>query len=130
MAIQKGSAVASRRAWGVPSLVRAAAIGARTGPLHGIWDHCYVLNKEPGRDLSLAARVAEPTSGRVLEVYTTQPGVQFYTGNPRAFCLETQHYPDAPNKPSFPSTLLRPGQKYSETTVYKFSVLGQITNSK
>ena len=61
-------------------------------------------------------------SGRVLEVYTTQPGLQFFTGNPRGFCLETQHYPDAPNHPSYPSTLLRPGQKYAETTVYKFSL--------
>ena len=72
----------------------------------------------------LAARVTEPTSGRVMEVYTTQPGVQFYTGNPRALCLETQHYPDSPNQPSYPSTLLRPGQKYAQVTVHKFSVLG------
>ena len=103
---------------------RPTAIGARTGPLRGIWDHCYVLKKEPGESLALAARVAEPTSGRVMEVYTTQPGVQFYTGNPRALCLETQHYPDAPNQPSYPSTLLRPGQKYAQVSVYRFSVLG------
>jgi aldose 1-epimerase len=101
---------------------RPTAIGARTGPLHGIWDHCYVINKGPGKDLALAARVTEPASGRVMEVYTTQPGLQFYTGNPRAYCLEGQHYPDSPNQPSFPSTLLRPGQKFSEVTVYKFSV--------
>ena len=102
---------------------RPTAIGARTGPLHGIWDHCYVLNKEPGRGTRAGARVTEPTSGRVMEVYTTQPGVQFYTGNPRALCLETQHYPDPPNQPSYPSTLLRPGQKYTQVTVHKFSVL-------
>ncbi len=82
-----------------------------------------MVNKEPGKNgPALAARVTEPASGRVLEVYTTQPGVQFYTGNSRAFCLETQHYPDAPNHPSFPSTLLRPGQKLEEVTIYKFSV--------
>ncbi len=101
---------------------RPTTIGARTGPLRGIWDHCYVVNKPEKAGPALAARVLEPASGRVLEVYTTQPGVQFYTGNSRAFCLETQHYPDAPNHPSFPSTLLRPGQKLEEVTIYKFSV--------
>ncbi len=101
---------------------RPMTIGARIGPLHGIWDHCYVLKKEPGGGLVLAARVMEPISGRVMEVYTTQPAIQFYTGNPRGLCLETQHYPDSPNQPSYPSTLLRPGQKYSQVTVHKFSV--------
>ena len=81
---------------------RPTTIGARTGPLHGIWDHCYVLKKEPGEGLALAARVTEPTSGRVMEVYTTQPGVQFYTGNPRALCLETQHYPDCAQPAELP----------------------------
>jgi aldose 1-epimerase len=100
------------------------------------YDHNWVLNRKDG-SLSLAARVEEPTSGRVLEVFTTEPGVQFYTGNfldgtikgkagkvyqQRAgFCLETQHFPDSPNKPNFPSTVLKPGQKYATTTVYKFS---------
>ncbi len=102
---------------------RPMTIGARIGPLHGIWDHCYVLKKEPGGGLVLAARVMEPISGRVMEVYTTQPAIQFYTGNPRGLCLETQHYPDSPNQPSYPSTLLRPGQKYAHVTVHKFSVL-------
>ena len=99
------------------------------------YDHCYVLNKTPGQRLSLAARAVEPKSGRVMEVYTTQPGVQFYTakvlggaqstapyGN-HGFCLETQHYPDSPNQPEFPSTVLRPGETYRETTVYRFGVL-------
>ena len=89
------------------------------------------------KGLTLAARVYDPTTGRVLEVDTTEPGVQFYTGNfldgaitgkqghiyhrRYAFCLETQHYPDSPNQPEFPSTILRPGQTYHTTTVYKFS---------
>ena len=100
------------------------------------YDHNWVLNRKDG-SLSLAARVEEPTSGRVLEVFTTEPGVQFYTGNfldgtikgkagkvyqQRAgLCLETQHFPDSPNHPNFPSTVLKPGQKYATTTVYKFS---------
>lgn len=100
------------------------------------YDHCYVLNKKPGEDLSLAARVVDPKTGRVMEVFTTQPGVQLYTakglsdrlkggGKPygpwHALCLETQHYPDAPNKPAFPSTLLRPGQTFHQVTIHKFS---------
>lgn len=102
------------------------------------YDHCYVLNKKPGEELSLAARVVEPKTGRVMEVYTTQPGVQLYTakglnsklktsrfayGPYHGLCLETQHYPDSPNKPGFPSTVLRPGQPFKHTTIYKFSVL-------
>ena len=100
-------------------------------------DHNFVLNrKQPG--LVLAARVSEPTTRRVMEVHTTEPGVQFYTGNflddklaaksgkPYAkhsgFCLETQHYPDSPNQPEFPSTVLRPGEEYNSKTVYTFSV--------
>ena len=102
------------------------------------YDHNYVLNRKPGdKSMKLAARVKEETSGRVMEVWTTEPGVQFYTGNyldgkltgkqgkPYAmrhgFCLETQHYPDSPNQPSFPSTVLRPGQTYKTSTTYKFS---------
>jgi aldose 1-epimerase len=86
-----------------------------------------------------AATVFDPGSGRFMEVFTTQPGIQFYSGNflngalqvtkggrvynPHAgLCLETQHYPDSPNKPSFPSTILKPGETYRQTTVYKFSV--------
>jgi len=121
---------------------QATIIGARIGQqdeqliLAGGYDHNFVINRQ-GKGLALAARVVEPTSGRVLEVSTTQPGVQFYTGNfldgtitgkqghvykkRYGFCLETQHYPDSPNQPSFPSTILRPGQVYHTTTVFKFS---------
>jgi aldose 1-epimerase len=104
--------------------------------LGGGYDHNWVLNKS-GNGMTLAARVHEPTTGRVLEVWTTEPGIQFYAGNfldgtitgkggkvyvkRYGFCLETQHFPDSPNKPNFPSTVLKPGQKYTTTTVYKFS---------
>jgi len=99
------------------------------------YDLNFVINRQ-GPGLALAARAYDPASGRVLEVDTTEPGVQFYTGNhlegvrgkhghlygPRdAFCLETQHYPDSPNKPNFPSAILKPGQTYHTTTVWKFS---------
>jgi aldose 1-epimerase len=101
----------------------------------GGYDHCFVLNKKSGNELSLAAKVSEPTTGRTMEVWTTEPGVQFYTGNflngaagkaghkydyRTAFCLETQHFPDSPNQPSFPTTLLKPGETYRSTTIYKF----------
>src|SRR5206468_6171149 len=122
---------------------QAKAIGARIGQpdeqliLGKGYDHNWVLNRGSDK-LTLAARVSEPGHGRVLEVFTTEPGVQFYSGNfldgtikgkggqvyqKRAgLCLETQHFPDSPNKPSFPSTVLKPGQKYASTTIYKFSV--------
>ena len=101
------------------------------------YDHNWVLNKEEGA-LALAARVMESQSGRTMEVYTTEPGVQFYSGNFLAdriagkdgqiyrhrggFCLETQHFPDSPNRPDFPSTVLEPGAKYQSTTIYRFSI--------
>ncbi len=101
----------------------------------GGYDHNWVVNGEPG-ELRLAARVVEPTTGRVLEVHTTQPGIQFYAGNMMppeipgrggqvykwrgGLCLETQHFPDSPNQPEFPSSVLRPGEKYHEVTVFKF----------
>lgn len=100
------------------------------------YDHNYVLNKR-GSELSLAAEVSEPAGGRVLQVWTTEPGVQLYTGNFLAgargkggkvyhvregFCLEAQHFPDSPNRPAFPSAVLRPGRRYTQTTVYKFAV--------
>jgi aldose 1-epimerase len=98
------------------------------------YDHCYVLRGQEGK-LTLAARVKDPESGRVMEISTTEPGIQLYCGNfldgsagnggfrqHEAFCLETQHYPDSPNQPQFPSTLLKPGQTYQSTTVHKFSV--------
>lgn len=99
------------------------------------YDHCYVLNKKEEGELSFAARLTEPTSGRVMEVYTTEPGVQLYTDNwadgykgqhgatfPRrsAVCFEAQHFPDSPNHPYFPSVILRPGQEYKQKTIYKF----------
>jgi aldose 1-epimerase len=120
---------------------KPTAIGARIDADHpqikhgGGYDHNFVLNRS-GSGLALAARVIEPSTGRVMEVLTTEPGVQFYTGNfldgtitgkrgrvykkRYGFCLETQHYPDSPNKPDFPSTVLRPGAEYSTRTVYKF----------
>jgi aldose 1-epimerase len=105
---------------------RPMAVGSRIAETKGGYDHCYVLRKEPGKALSLAARVVDPTSGRAMEVYTTQPGVQLYTDNGRkhrCLCLETQHYPDSPNRPAYPTTLLRPGEKFSQTTVHRFSLL-------
>lgn len=111
------------------------AIGSRIDKVAGGYDHNYVLNSGGG-SLALAARVYEPTSGRVMEIHTTEPGIQFYTGNfldgsvtgksgkvykkHYGFCLETQHFPDSPNKPNFPSVVLNPGQKYSTVTVHKF----------
>jgi aldose 1-epimerase len=118
------------------------AIGARINDdneqlrLGGGYDHNFVLNSSDG-SLALAARVHEPTTGRVMEVHTTQPGVQFYVGNfldgtkvgkagkaykhRYGFCLETQHFPDSPNKPHFPSVVLKPGETYDEVTVFTFS---------
>jgi aldose 1-epimerase len=100
------------------------------------YDHNWVLNKpEPGA-LSVAAVLTDPTSGRVMEVRTTEPAIQFYSGNfldgslssrgatfarRWALCLETQHYPDSPNHPDFPTTILRPGETYTSRTVYAFS---------
>ncbi len=103
----------------------------------GGYDHTWVLDAAGGA-LAHAARVYEPTSGRVLDVFTTQPGVQFYTGNfldgsiigrggwayakHHGFCLETHHFPDSPNQPAFPSTVLSPGETYRQTTVYRFGM--------
>lgn len=101
------------------------------------FDHCYVLNKREVGELSLAAKAYEPVTGRTMEMYTTEPGVQLYTGNflsgfkgthgatyPRrsAICLEAQHFPDSPNRPYFPSVVLNPGERYRQTTVYRFGV--------
>lgn len=119
-----------------------AAIGARINQndeqmvLGKGYDHNFVIN-QTGKNPELAARVREPESGRIMEVYTTEPGVQFYSGNfldgvagknghiykqRFGFCLETQHFPDSPNQPGFPSTILRPGATYRSRTMYKFSV--------
>ena len=116
-------------------------IGARIADIPGVpvgYDHCYVVNKEPG-ELKLIAKVTEPESGRVMEVYSTEPGVQLYTGNfldgsnvgkndivynqYYGLCLETQHFPDSPNQPDFPSSILKPDEKYTQTTVYGFKTL-------
>ncbi|MGQ0560729.1 MAG: aldose epimerase family protein, partial [Gemmatimonadota bacterium] len=120
-------------------------IGARIGEANeqlrfGLgYDHNFVLNRADGsRELVQAAEVYEPASGRVLEIFTTEPGLQFYSGNfldgtltgkggvvykhRFGFALETQHFPDSPNQPAFPSTILRPGQEYRSRTIYKFSV--------
>jgi aldose 1-epimerase len=101
------------------------------------YDHNWVLNRS-GAGLQRAARVVEPKTGRTLEVATTEPGMQFYTGNfldgtlkgkdgrtyarRSGFCLETQHYPDTPNQPNFPTTLIKPGQDYRSRTVFTFGV--------
>jgi aldose 1-epimerase len=118
---------------------KPTAIGLRIGGDHeqlrhgGGYDHNYVLNR---RGKAPAMRVFEPTTGRTLDITTTEPGVQFYSGNfldgsikgkgghvyarRYGFCLETQHFPDSPNKPAFPSTVVRPGQEYRSKTVLKF----------
>jgi aldose 1-epimerase len=97
-------------------------IGSKISGLgRGGYDHNYVINGWDGKKLVLAARVSEPSTGRVMEVLTTEPGMQFYTSRGEAFCLETQHYPDSPNKPDFPTTILRPGNVFKSQTVYKFS---------
>ncbi len=112
-------------------------IGERIAQVDGGYDHNYVLRKNPG-ELALAATLEDPRTGRRVEVLTTQPGVQFYSGNfldgtitgkggkvyakHYGMCLETQHFPDSPNQPSFPNTILKPGEKLSETTVYRFGV--------
>jgi aldose 1-epimerase len=105
----------------------ATAIGARMEqfkPKLNGYDHNFVINGG-GRSIIRAARVQHPKSGRAMEVKTTEPGVQLYTANHlnhAAFCLETQHYPDSVNHPNFPSTILRPGEKFRSTTIYAFSV--------
>lgn len=101
------------------------------------YDHNFVLTKPDGQALALAARVHEPVSGRVLELYTEEPGIQFYSGNfldgslrgkacnyvlHSGFCLEPQHFPDSPNQPGFPLTILRPTQPYATRTVFRFCV--------
>jgi aldose 1-epimerase len=126
---------------------KSTAIGARIGQdtneqiKRGLgYDHNWVLNRT-GDGLSLAAKVLEPTSGRTLEITTTEPGIQFYSGNfldgklngkggrnyphRSGFCLETQHYPDSPNQPKFPSTVLKPGQEYKTQTVFTFGTQAQ-----
>ncbi|MEZ6123559.1 MAG: aldose epimerase family protein [Planctomycetaceae bacterium] len=109
-------------------------IGHDLPGVEGGYDHCFVIARSVD-GLAPVARVYDPSTGRVLEISTTEPGIQFYSGNflngekdcggfgkHHGFCLETQHYPDSPNQPHFPSTELKPGEKYQSTTVHKFSV--------
>ena len=101
------------------------------------YDHCYVLNKKEEGELSFAARITEQKSGRTMEVFTTEPGVQLYTDNwadgysgqngatfPRrsGICFEAQHFPDSPNRPYFPSLVLKQGEQYKQKTIYKFGI--------
>jgi len=118
-------------------MTKPTAIGDGIKKLGQGYDHNFVLNKKNENELSLAATVYEPTTGRKMEVFTTQPGMQFYTGNfldgsvigrggqayqkHSGFCLETQHFPDSPNKPNFPTVFLKPGELYQSTTIHKFS---------
>lgn len=112
-------------------------IGRDIAETNGGYDHCFVLNRKQEGALEPCAVLRDPKSGRVMEVFTTQPGVQVYTANglngslgaagksyPKhgAVCLETQHFPDSPNRPEYPSTVLRPGEKYHQLTVHHFSV--------
>jgi aldose 1-epimerase len=113
-------------------------IGTEIGKVPGGgYDHNYVLRKN-GDELSLTASLYDPLSGRFMEMFTTEPGVQFYSGNfldktlkgkngkpygkHAGLCLEAQHFPDSPNQPAFPNTILRPGETYRQTTIYKFSI--------
>ncbi len=112
------------------------SIGERIDQVPGGYDHNFVL-RGGGGNMGLAAQVYEPKNGRMMEISTTEPGIQFYTGNfldgsitgkggkiyqkNFGFCLETQHFPDSPNKPIFPSSILRPGEVYKTQTVHKFS---------
>ncbi len=109
-------------------------IGSRIEKVEGGYDHCYTVTGADG-SLKRVAQVHDPKTGRVMEILTTEPGIQFYTGNfldgeaknggfPKhgAFCLESQHFPDSPNQPDFPTTLLKPGETYHQTTVHRFSV--------
>jgi aldose 1-epimerase len=113
-------------------------VGERIDMVKGGYDHNYVLNKKAG-ELSMAARLFDRRSGRQVEILTTQPGIQFYSGNfldgtirgkggkvyqqHYGLCLETQHFPDSPNQHGFPNTILKPGEKFSEKTVYRFTVI-------
>ena len=122
---------------GPMDFTKSKPIGLEIEGVEGGYDHNYVLNRD-SQGLSLAARVYEPNSGRVMEISTTEPGIQFYSGNfldgsltgkagvvyqkHWGFCLETQHFPDSPNQPDFPSVVLLPEDTYTHKTVHKFSV--------
>ena len=111
-------------------------VGSRILQVEGGYDHCYVINEGPD-EIRLIAKVHEETTGRIMEVYSSEPGVQFYSGNfldggisgkgsivydkHLGFCLEAQHFPDSPNRQNFPTTLLYPGESYTQSTIYQFS---------
>jgi aldose 1-epimerase len=115
---------------------RPTAIGAHIAQVEGGYDHNFVLRNQSGK-IALAATLYDPGSGRLLEIFSDQPGIQFYSGNfldgtvkgkgglayQKYFglCLETQHYPDSPNHPDFPPVVLRPGQTYHHVMIHKFS---------
>jgi aldose 1-epimerase len=117
---------------------KPAKLGERITAIGGGFDHNFVLNKKTTNDFSFAATVFSPSTGRKIDVFTTEPGVQFYTANfldgslkghndiyykkHCSLCLETQHFPDSPNHPAFPSTLLKKGEKYYQKTIYSFNV--------
>ena len=117
---------------------KMTAVGERITQIKGGYDHNYVLRKKPG-EMAEAARLFDPESGRMVTVSTTQPGIQFYSGNfldgkihgkggivykqHYGLCLETQHFPDSPNQPGFPGTILKPGVPYSQQTIFRFSVM-------
>ncbi|MDF7801962.1 galactose mutarotase [Pontiellaceae bacterium B1224] len=120
-------------------LLESKPIGENINAVQGLgYDHNYCINQKKAGELTLAAFVCDPESGRTMECWTTEPGVQFYTANyvenvkgkngayyakHEAFCLETQHYPDSPNHPDFPPTELAPGETYTQTTIYTFGVV-------
>lgn len=121
-------------------LLMPIPIGAHIASVQGRgYDHNYCINQDAPGALTLCSTVVEPKSGRTLECWTTEPGVQFYTANyldnvackngtfnmHEAFCLETQHYPDSPNHPEFPSTELAPGETYTQTCIYKFGLVAE-----
>ncbi len=124
-------------AGGAMDFTQAKAVGKDFAKVPGGYDHNYVIDQAKPGALTVAAEVREPKSGRVMKVSTTEPGIQFYTGNfldgsvigkggiaykkNYGLCLETQHYPDSPNQPEFPTTVLRPGETFRSTTVYEFS---------
>jgi aldose 1-epimerase len=110
-------------------------IGARIDQVPGGYDHNYVVSLTPSPELQFASKLKDPKSGRTLEIYTNEPGIQFYSGNfldgtlvsgdyvyeqYAGLCLETQHFPDSPNQPAFPSTILKPGEIYQTTTIMRF----------
>ena len=117
------------------------AIGSRIDQVEGGYDHNWVISQEASDTLQMAARLEDPESGRVMEIYSHEPGIQFYSGNfldgsyegqngrkfelHGAMCLEPQHFPDSPNQPDFPSTILEPGEQYHTVSEYHFSTVDE-----